>query len=125
MNEYDQSRKLANKSAAAAGETLEKGKTALEQSAGITLENIRNLNAKMIDMVRANTEAAFELALKMATCKTPADVLEVTARTCPQAVRIAERTNQGTDRSRTEDGRRNRRTNRTQRRSGLSESVLM
>ena len=77
MNEYDQSRKLANKSAAAAGETLEKGKTALEQSAGITLENIRNLNAKMIDMVRANTEAAFELALKMATCKTPADVLEL------------------------------------------------
>jgi hypothetical protein len=77
MNEYDQSRRLANKSAAAASETLEKGKDALEQSASITLENIRALNAKMIDMIRANTEAAFDLALKMAACKTPADVMEV------------------------------------------------
>jgi hypothetical protein len=77
MNEYDQSRKLANKSAAAASETLEKGKVAPEQSAGITLENIQALNAKMIDMVRANTEAAFDLALKIATSKTPADVMEV------------------------------------------------
>jgi hypothetical protein len=31
----------------------------------------------MIDMIRANTEAAFDLALKMATCKTPADVMEL------------------------------------------------
>jgi hypothetical protein len=77
MNEYDQSRKLANKSAAEASETLEKGKAALEHSAGIMLENIRALNAKMIDMVRANTEAAFELALKIATCKIPADVMEL------------------------------------------------
>jgi len=76
VNEFDQSRKLANKSAAAASETLEKGKAALEQSAGITLENIRTLNAKMIDMARVNTESAFDLALKMATCKTPADVME-------------------------------------------------
>jgi hypothetical protein len=77
MNEYDQSRKPANKSAAAAIGTLEKGKAALEQSAGITLENIRVLNVKMIDMARANTEAAFDLALKIATSKTPADVMEL------------------------------------------------
>jgi hypothetical protein len=77
MNEHDQSRKLAHKSAAVASETLERGTTALEQSAGATLENIRTLNAKIIDMVRANTEAAFDLALKMATCKTPADVMEL------------------------------------------------
>jgi hypothetical protein len=31
----------------------------------------------MIDMVRANTDAAFDLVLKIATCKTPADVMEL------------------------------------------------
>ena len=75
MNEYDSSRKSANKSAVS--ETLEKGKAALEQSTGITLENIRVLNVKMIDMARANTEAAFELVLKIAASKTPADVIEL------------------------------------------------
>src|ERR1700733_5521697 len=75
MNEYDQSRKLANKSAA--NEALEKGNAALEQSAGITLENIRVLNVRMTNMARTNMEAAFDLALKIAASKTPADVMEL------------------------------------------------
>jgi phasin len=77
MTEYDEDRKFANKSAAMANETLERGKTAIEQSAGATMENIRALNVKIIDMARANAEAAFDLAFQIATAKAPSDIVEL------------------------------------------------
>lgn len=71
MNKHDQTRKIAN-------ETLEKAKAALEQSAR-TAENIRELNLKMIDMARANTEAIFEFVRQLATATMPSDIMELWA----------------------------------------------
>ena len=57
MNEHDQSRKFADKSAAIANETLQKGKAvaeqsvkAIEQSYSAVIEQMRDYNLKMIDI---------------------------------------------------------------------------
>ena len=62
MSEHNQSRKFADKSAAIANETLQKGKAAVEQSVqafeqsySATVEKMRDYNLKMIDMAQANT----------------------------------------------------------------------
>jgi len=82
MNEHDQSRKFADKSGAAANETLAKGKVAAEQSAraveqsySATVENMRDYHLKMIDMAQANTEAVFEFARQLAITKSPSDLV--------------------------------------------------
>jgi phasin len=84
MSERNQSRKFADKSAAVANETLEKGKAAVEQSAraveqsySVTAENIPAFNVKMIDVTRANAEACFDFARQLAAAKTPADIMEL------------------------------------------------
>jgi phasin len=77
QSESDQSRKFADKSAAFANETLEKGKAAIEQSYSVAIENIRAFNVKMIDMTRANAEAGFDFALQIATAKAPSDIVEL------------------------------------------------
>ena len=84
MSEHDQSRKFTDKSAAIANETLDKGKAAakqsersVEQSYSVMVENIRAFNVKMIDMARANAEAAFDFALQIATAKAPSDIVEL------------------------------------------------
>jgi len=80
----DQTRKFADKSAAIASETLEKGKAAAEQSAravqqsySATVENVRDFNVKMIDMAQANAEAVFDLARQLATAKEPSAMVEL------------------------------------------------
>ena len=83
MSEHDQTRKFADKSAAIASETLEKGKAAaeqatrsVEQSYSITVQsNIRDFNVKMIDMAQANAEAVFEFARQLAAVKQPSDMV--------------------------------------------------
>jgi phasin len=84
MSEHDQTRKFADKSAAIASETLEKGKAAAEQatravqqSYSATVDNIRDFNVKMIDMAQANAEAVFEFARQLATAKQPSDMVEL------------------------------------------------
>jgi len=79
MSEHEQSKKFADKSAAFANESLEKGKAAVEQSYAATVENIRDFNVKMIGAARANTEAVFDFALQIATAKTPSDIAELWA----------------------------------------------
>jgi hypothetical protein len=81
MNGHDQSGKFAHKSATIPNETLEKGKAAVEQSAqaveksySVTVENIRALNVKMIEMARANAESVFDLALQIVTAPSPSDI---------------------------------------------------
>jgi phasin len=81
MNGHDQSGKFAHKSATIPNETLEKGKAAVEQSAqaveksySVTVENIRALNVKMIEMARANAESVFDLALQIVTAASPSDI---------------------------------------------------
>jgi phasin len=84
MNEHEQGRKFADKSAAMANETLAKGEAAAEQSAqaveqsySATVENMRDYNLKMIDMARVSTEGVFEFARQLATAKSPSDLVEL------------------------------------------------
>jgi phasin len=77
QSEHDQSKKFADKGAAFANETLEKGKAAVEQSYAATVENIRDFNVKMIGAARANAEAGFDFALQVATAKSPSDIVEL------------------------------------------------
>ena len=84
MSEHGQNRTFADKRAATANKTLEKGKATVEQSAraieqsfSVTLENIRAFNAKMIEMARTNVEAVLDISHQMATAKAPSDVVEL------------------------------------------------
>ena len=47
---------------------------AVEKSYSVTVENIRVLNVKMIEVARANFEAAFDFALQIATASSPSDI---------------------------------------------------
>ena len=112
MSEYDQSRKFADKSAAIAKETLEKGKATAEQSAraveqsySVTVENIRDFNVKMIDMAQANAGAVFQFARQLATAKAPSDIVELWTTHARKQFEMAERTDQGADSARAENGR--------------------
>ena len=84
MNENDQSRKFADKSAAVANETLAKGRAsaaqsaqAIEQSYSATAANMRDYNLKMIDMAQANIEGVFDFARQLATAKSPSEMVEL------------------------------------------------
>ena len=41
-----------------------------------TTDTLRDFNLKMIDMMRANAEASFDLAAELVTAKSPTDVFE-------------------------------------------------
>jgi phasin len=84
MNEQDQNRRFADKSAKLANETFAKGKVAVEQSAqaveqsySVAVDNFRAFHVKMLDMARANADAAFDFAHQIATAKTPSDIIEL------------------------------------------------
>ena len=96
-NEHDQGRKFADKSAAIANETFEKGKAAIEQSCSAAVENIRDFNVKMIDAARANADAVFEFARQIATAKSPTDFAELwSAHAKKQFAMLSEQTRQMT-----------------------------
>ena len=102
MGEQDRSRKVADRNAAFADQTLEKGRATMEQSAraaeqsySTAVENMRNYNLKMLDMAQANVEAVFEVARQLATAKTPADMIELcTAHAHKQFELLSEQTNE-------------------------------
>jgi hypothetical protein len=84
MSEHDQSGTFADKSAAIANETLQKGKAAVEQSLqafeqshSATVEKMRDYNLKMIDMAEANTIGVFEFARQLSTAKSSSDLVEL------------------------------------------------
>ena len=84
MSEHDQSRKFADKSAAIANETLQKGKAAIEQSVqafeqsySAMIEKMQGYNLKMIDMAEANTIGVFEFARQLSTAKSSSDLVEL------------------------------------------------
>jgi len=59
--------------------TLETGtKTVQGVQEGFTsaLENVRDLNVRLIDMARANTDAAFDFAREVAEAKAPSDFVQ-------------------------------------------------
>jgi hypothetical protein len=92
MSEHDQSRKFADKSAAIANETLQKGKAAVyqsvqafEQTYSAMIEQMRDYNLKMIDIAQANTAGVFEFARQLSTAKSSSDLFELwTAHTTKQ-----------------------------------------
>ena len=92
MSEHDQSRKVADKGAAIANETLQKGKAAVEQSVqafeqsySAMVEKMRDYNLKMIDIALANTIGVFEFARQLSTAKSSSDLVELwTAHTTKQ-----------------------------------------
>ena len=43
---------------------------------GAAMDNARDLNAKMVEMVRANADAAFEATNQIASAKSPADLVQ-------------------------------------------------
>jgi hypothetical protein len=43
---------------------------------GSALENVRDLNLKLIDMARANTNAAFDFAREVAEAQAPSDLVQ-------------------------------------------------
>jgi phasin len=84
MSEHDQSRRFADKSAAIANETLQKGKVvaeqsvhAIEQSYSAAVEKMREYNFKMIDMAQANSEEVFQFARQLAAAKSSSDLVEL------------------------------------------------
>jgi hypothetical protein len=44
------------------------------------LENVRDLNVRLVDMARANTDAAFNFAREASTVKGPSDLVQVWAK---------------------------------------------
>jgi hypothetical protein len=62
----------------AAREILDKAGTAQGIQEGFTsaIENVCDLNVRLIDMARANTEAAFDFAHEIASAKAPSDVVQ-------------------------------------------------
>src|SRR5215831_14458687 len=59
--------------------TLETGaETVRGVQEGVTsaLENVRDLNVRLIDMTRANTDAAFDFAREIAEAKAPSDLVQ-------------------------------------------------
>ena len=84
MSEHDQSRKFADKSAAIANETLQKGKAAVDQSVqafeqtySAMIEQMRDYNLKMIDIAQANTAGVFEFARQLSIAKSSSDLFEL------------------------------------------------
>jgi hypothetical protein len=84
MSEHDQSRKFADKSAAIANETLQKGKVAVDQSVqafeqtySAMIEQMRDYNLKMIDIAQANTAGVFEFARQLSAAKSSSDLFEL------------------------------------------------
>ena len=84
MSEHDQSRKFADKSAAIANETLQKGKAAaeqsvkaIEQSYSAMIERMRDYNLKMIDIGSGEHRGVFEFARQLSTAKSSSDLFEL------------------------------------------------
>jgi phasin len=84
MNE--QARRLSERTTKAARENLERSASAtedatrnVEQSYSSTFAGVRELNLKLIEMARANTEAVFELAHEIASAGSPSDLANIWA----------------------------------------------
>jgi hypothetical protein len=47
----------------------------IQEGFGSALENVRDLNVRLIDMARANTNAAFDFAREVAEAQAPSDLV--------------------------------------------------
>ena len=82
----EQARSFADQGAKTTREAIEKGnqireeaRRTVEEGYATAMGDLRELSVKLIDMARANTEAAFDLAHQIATAKAPSDIAAVCA----------------------------------------------
>ena len=55
---------------------LATGAETVQEGVASALENVRDLNVRLIDMAQANTDAAFDLAREVAEAKAPSDLVQ-------------------------------------------------
>jgi hypothetical protein len=78
MTDFDDvGRKATQKARETAEKAADETVRGVEQSYSAGLDNIRNLNVKLIDAAQANAEAVCALARNIATIKAPSDLLSV------------------------------------------------
>jgi phasin len=84
MNDYEQSRRFADKTTKIARETIDKGVSAAEETAkgaeqilSSSLASMRELNIKLIDMAHENADAVFDLAHEVASAQAPSDLASI------------------------------------------------
>ena len=84
MNTFEQGKKVTDQAADSARETLRKGETKAEQSVQAAQEGFqmagnsaREMNLKLIEIMRSNAEAFFGFAEEMATAKDPGSLVEI------------------------------------------------
>ncbi len=101
-------RETAEKGLAQAKDTCEKAKLAAGQATDLlkdtyatTAKGATDYNLKIIEFARTNTNTAFEYALQLMGVKHPSEFVAL-FRTCAQAVRVDERADQRTHRTRPE-----------------------
>jgi hypothetical protein len=57
-------------------ETSAKTVQGVQEGCTLALENVRGLNVKLIDMARANSDAAFDFAREVAEANAPSDLVQ-------------------------------------------------
>jgi phasin len=84
MADMDQGKRAAQKGAAMARDGIERSTRAAEQSARevqrgftATLDNVRDVQRKMIDIAQEHVEATFDLARQATSASSPADLLQL------------------------------------------------
>lgn len=76
MNEHDATR-IARQGLDKTLETGAETVRGVQEGFASTLENVRDLNVKLIEMAQANTVAAFDFAREVAEAKAPSDLVQV------------------------------------------------
>jgi hypothetical protein len=84
MSQFEQGRKIADKSQTTARDTWNKGQATTEQTAQAAQESfsasavgVRDFNLKMLEMAKTNTNALFDFALEVARTKEPTQLAEL------------------------------------------------
>jgi hypothetical protein len=75
MNEQDASR-MAREGLDKTLETGAETVRGVQEGFASAVENVRDLNVKLLEMAQANTVAAFEFAHEVAEAKTPSDLVQ-------------------------------------------------
>jgi hypothetical protein len=75
MNE-DSSSRAARETIDKTGAAGTKAVQSVQEGFTSAVENVRDVNVRLIDMARANTEAAFDFAREVAAAKAPSDFVQ-------------------------------------------------
>jgi hypothetical protein len=87
MSVYEQTKKAGDEGADVARETIRKGRAKAEQVVEAAQEGMqmagdgaRQMNLKLIEVMRSNSETFFEFAEEIASARDPSQLLEIWAR---------------------------------------------